>query len=127
MPETEPLASSNHSNQPSAQNIPTIGNLAVVCCLEAYERAYKSWLAKDGNRYAATDYAGRLYRAAMPAPSGRDGIRDFIACVAHGVLIGAISATDSKVLLYAAQVAQSALRDNTAPKASEPPKASVEN
>ena len=127
MPEPEPLASSNNPNQPSAQNIPTTGNLAVARCLEAYERAYRSRLAKDGNRYAATDYAGRLYRAAMPAPSSRDGIRDFIACVAHGVLIGAISATDSKVLLYAAQVAQSALRDNTAPKASEPPKASVEN
>lgn len=127
MPEPAPLASSNNSTQPSAQNGPATGNLAVVRCLETYERAFKARLAKDGNQFSAATYAGRLYRAAMPAPSGRDGIRDFIACVAHGVLIGAIDAKDSKVLLYAAQVAQSALRDNPATKASEPPKAAVEN
>lgn len=127
MPEPGPLASSNNSNQPSAQNIPTTGNLAVVRCLETYERAFKARLAKDGNQFSAATYAGRLYRAAMPAPSGRDGIRDFVACVAHGVLVGAISATDSKVLLYAAQVAQSALRENPATKASQPPRPSVEN
>jgi hypothetical protein len=127
MPEPAPLASNNNSTQPSAQNGPATGNLAVVRCLETYERAFKARLAKDGNQFSAATYAGRLYRAAMPAPSGRDGIRDFIACVAHGVLIGAIDAKDSKVLLYAAQVAQSALRDNPATKASEPPKAAVEN
>ena len=126
MPEPAPL-DSNNSTQPSAQNGPATGNLAVVRCLETYERAFRARLAKDGNQFSAATYAGRLYRAAMPAPSGRDGIRDFIACVAHGVLIGAIDAKDSKVLLYAAQVAQSALRDNPATKASEPPKAAVEN
>jgi hypothetical protein len=41
----------------------------------------------------------------MPAPDSLDNIRDFIACTAHGILIGAIPAERSSQLLCAAQVA----------------------
>lgn len=34
--------------------------------------------------------AGEAYRCAMPLLLGYDNIRDFIACTAHGMLIGAI-------------------------------------
>jgi hypothetical protein len=50
----------------------------------------------------------------MPSLSGPDNIRDFIACVAHGMLIGAIRDTDGARLLYAAQVARGALQNSPA-------------
>jgi hypothetical protein len=53
----------------------------------------------------------------MPLPVGYEGVRDFIACAAHGILIGAIPPEKSGQLLYAAQVALNALQ--FAPK---PPK-----
>ena len=46
----------------------------------------------------------------MPDLSGYQDIRDFIACVAHGMLIGAIDAIEGPKLLYAAQVASGVLR-----------------
>lgn len=47
----------------------------------------------------------------MPCPplSGADNIRDFIACVAHGMLIAAIEGPAGARLLYAAQVAHCTL------------------
>jgi hypothetical protein len=44
----------------------------------------------------------------MPPLLGAENIREFIACVAHGMLIGAIENKDATRLLYAAQVAFSA-------------------
>jgi hypothetical protein len=38
-----------------------------------------------------------------------DCIRDFIACVVHGIAIGAIPSSEGTRLLYRAQVAHSAL------------------
>ena len=54
----------------------------------------------------------------MPDLAGHENIRDFIACVTQGMVIGAI---DSIKLLYAAQVAIGALR--CTPKSQEPPAA----
>ena len=45
----------------------------------------------------------------MPPLLGAENIRDFIACVAHGMLIGTIENKDATKLLYAAQVAYLAL------------------
>jgi hypothetical protein len=51
----------------------------------------------------------------MPPLSGYQSICDFIACVAHGMVIGAIGDTNGARLLHAAQVALTALRNQ--PKA----------
>jgi hypothetical protein len=51
----------------------------------------------------------------MPPLLGAENIRDFIACVAHGMLIGVIENKDATKLLYAAQVAFSA-QSRTEPK-----------
>jgi hypothetical protein len=56
-----------------------------------------------------------------PIYSGYENIRDFIACTAHGMVIGAICSTQSSKLLYAAQVAIGALRHE--PKKQRPPAA----
>ena len=49
------------------------------------------------------------YQQAMPTPVGREAIQDYIACVLHGVSIGAIDSEVSPRLLYGAQVALSAI------------------
>jgi len=55
------------------------------------------------------DYAGNVsgeaYREAMPPLMGARNIRDFIACVAHGMLLHVFEANEASKLLYAAQVA----------------------
>src|ERR1700761_1366337 len=45
------------------------------------------------------------YRTAMPEPLGRRNIKNFIACVTHGMAIGAIDPADVKNMLYAARTA----------------------
>lgn len=94
-------------------------------CRAAWRRAYDAYLRDECDddigsydRACAAKKAANAYCAAMPLLIGYDGIRDFIACAAHGILIDAIPAERSSQLLYAAQVALTALRTN-----SHPPKA----
>ena len=54
----------------------------------------------------------------MPDLAGFENIRDFIACTAHGMIIGAIDSIEGAKLLYAAQVAVGALHHQ--PKAPHP-------
>lgn len=46
----------------------------------------------------------------MPPLSGQQNIQDFIACVAQGMLLGAILVADGSRFLYAAQIAAAASR-----------------
>ena len=55
-----------------------------------------------------TRRANKAYCEAMPALSYAGNIRDFIACVGHGMLIGVFQPEEASRLLYAAQVATSA-------------------
>jgi hypothetical protein len=84
-------------------------NPAVSRCCKAWNRAFNASFAREKNIYSARDEAGAAYRDAMPNLSGEQNIRDFIACAAHGILIGAIEEKMSTKLLYAAQVASGAL------------------
>jgi len=59
--------------------------------------------------------ADLAYRNAMPPLSGQSNIRDFIACTAHGLLVGIIQYEDASKLLSAARVALVALRNQPAP------------
>jgi hypothetical protein len=82
-------------------------------CRAAWLRAYSHYMKNsDGDDvdkiYAIKD-AARAYCFAMPLLAGPDGIRDFIACTAYGIAIGAIPAERGGQLLYAAQVALNAL------------------
>jgi hypothetical protein len=49
------------------------------------------------------------YCTAMPRLADSESIREFIACVVHGMGIGAIPSAEGTRLLYGAQVAHSAL------------------
>jgi hypothetical protein len=82
-------------------------NPAVARCCEAFNRTYKANIAIGQTRPAAIDSAAVAFREAMPPLVGHENIRDFIACVAQGILLGAIESSKSSKLLYAAQVALS--------------------
>jgi hypothetical protein len=56
------------------------------------------------------------YLKAMPEPMGRRNIKDFIACVIHGMIIGVIERDEGKDLLYAARTASAATSKRKAPE-----------
>jgi hypothetical protein len=92
-------------------------NPAVARCMKAWIRAFKEAMAKNRSEYESEKAAIQAYRNAMPRLSDYENIRDFIACVAHGILIGTIDGKNGTKLLYAAQVALSAVRRSpTTPK-----------
>jgi hypothetical protein len=88
--------------------------LALKRCRAAWQRAYDAKADTDICR--AEKDATNAYRCALPVLAGPECIRDFIACVAHGILIGVIPAQMSGQLLYAAQVATAALPRLPAPQ-----------
>lgn len=80
-------------------------NDAVLRCLECWGRKQLQSLVEGWSDADAMQRANEAYCMAMLALVGLLNIRDFIACVSHGLLIGAIKADQSSKLLYAAQVA----------------------
>ena len=103
----------NNTLAPGPSPNPISTKAALKRCCSALRRAFNAfdhdndtslddvWAAKE---------AGKAYCNAMPLLTGYEGIRDFIACAAHGILIGAIPPEKSGQLIYAAQVALSILR-----------------
>jgi hypothetical protein len=87
------------------ESTPVSSNPVVTRCCDAGTRAYRSVFAKKNNAFDASAAASEAFRLAMPPLTGTENIRDFIACVAHGMIIGAIRSGDGARLLYAAQVA----------------------
>jgi hypothetical protein len=97
------------------QSSPASANPAVARCCEAWSRLFHAELAQGENEAFAAYNAGKVYRNAMPPLSGYENIRDFIACTAHGMLLGAIQGDHGTKLLYAAQVALSTVRRQSSP------------
>jgi hypothetical protein len=100
---------------------------ALKRCRDAWKRAYDEVYAQlietedDEYTLKTAEEAGcRAYCSALPVLFDQDGIRNFISCVAHGILIGAIPEEKASRLLYAAQVATAALPRQ--PKAAKPVK-----
>jgi hypothetical protein len=86
---------------------PTI-NLAVELCCRMYQRAVQEAIETGSSRSSAHQIGCLSYRSCMPKLDGRDNIRDFVACVAHGMCASIIPGAEGTRLLYAAQVAYSA-------------------
>jgi hypothetical protein len=91
---------------------------AVTRCYEAWNRTFKSEKMRREPYGPELRDARNAYCKAMPPLAGYHNIRDFIACVAQGIMLGAISESQSTRLLYAVQVAQTALRYHTSRKPS---------
>jgi len=79
-------------------------------CIEAWDKAYQIAIHDHKRNDEAEGLGAMAYREAMPPLCGVRNIRNYIACVAHGSVIGAIDIADSSKLLYAAQVAFSTRR-----------------
>jgi len=97
-PETEPA---NPAAAPPS-------NAAVLCCCLAAEQARVSALANNENSSKAQYLADKAYAKAMSPLRGAGNIRDFIACVADGMLADCYSESSGAKLLHAAQVAYNA-------------------
>ena len=116
MPITEKALTENVSYIPPSSTLahgpgaePTDAKAAIRRCCAAWQRAQKAYFEESEDRYKdpvrAAEAAGRAYCNAMPVLAGEDGIRDFIACAAHGILIETIPQERGTQLIYAAQVA----------------------
>jgi hypothetical protein len=105
--------SNEKSQQPTAE---PAENPAVARCQAAWLHAKKVARTRRYTSYKTFSFANNAFSNAMPPLSTLESIRDFIACVAHGILIGVFSTEQSTRLLYAAQVAISAQRKTTAPR-----------
>lgn len=79
-------------------------NPAVARCSQAWTNAYDVALPTEGE-FSALDAASEAFRKAMPPLAGSQNIRDFIACVAYGMLNDILAGDEGTKLLYAAQVA----------------------
>jgi hypothetical protein len=94
-------------------------SFAVQRCLLAWHEAYDANFAKYQDEDDAGDAAAGAFRDHMPdLTGGEDAITDFVACVAQGMLVGAIDPSEGSKLLYAAQVANG-LRKNKRPEAKQ--------
>jgi hypothetical protein len=115
-PEREPASEPDPALEPDS----THARPAVRKCGAAYRRAFNAYMeanaGKSCSKLSAARAAGLAYRNAMPLLSSFEGIRDFIACTAHGILIGAIPPEQSGRLLYAAQVALATLQREPKPR-----------
>jgi hypothetical protein len=63
------------------------------------------------------------YSNAMPSLDGYENIRDYIACIAHGMLLGVFDSVDGPKHLYAAQIALCVLPREPRNPVGKPPKA----
>ncbi|MGA3082036.1 MAG: hypothetical protein ABSD44_11715 [Terracidiphilus sp.] len=91
-------------------------NPAVARCLQAWARVNKAERAKGKSRCDASIEADRAYRSAMPPLCGQQNISDFIACVAHAMIVHIFQDDTATRLLYAAQVAHTTSRGQPVPK-----------
>lgn len=94
---------------------------ALQRCLDAWNEIYLPARAKGTSHGLAAYDAAPAYRAAMPTLTSPLDVSDFIACTAHGLLIGAIDEKRAAKLLYAAQVASGAYRQHAAQTAATKP------
>jgi hypothetical protein len=95
--------------------IPAPENPAIARCMSAWKLTYQKELAKGTSSISSAHCANQAYRRALPPLSGQENIRDFIASVAYGLLIDAINDRTGPKLLYAAQIAYSTVRSQSAP------------
>ncbi len=102
------------------ENKPIPENAAVLRCVSAYEDAYRAAMAQRKGEGLASFQAAKAYCKAIPPLTGITNIRNYIACVAHGMLTDIVLSDQGSRLLYAAQVAYGAQKRRP-PKRSKSP------
>ena len=124
---TAATASPTPSSIPAAHEVRARANSAVDQCCAAYNQAREAAIAANKSSYSIDKAAEHAYRCAMPPLDSEINIRDFVACVTHALLIGAFTHNESSRLLYAAQVANSVLKNAKSSRAPGRPPASAED
>jgi hypothetical protein len=94
----------NPATQPADPSV----NAAILRCCEAAECARQDVLSGRNCSRTASMAAREAFAKAMPPLHGAANIRDFIACVAYGMLANHFPDSSGAKLLYAAQVAYNA-------------------
>ena len=89
---------------------PALANPAVARCCQIWQSVFRAELDRGEHEVLAAESAGAAYCGAMPLLIGEQNISDFVACVAHGILLQAIDEKSGGKLLYAAQVALASQR-----------------
>lgn len=106
---------------PGPAPAPPSPKAALRRCCAAWQRAFNAYMQQQGKGdsldkiFAAQD-ASEAYCNAMPVLAGQDGVRGFLACVAHGILIGAIPHEKSSHLIAAARVTLAASQRERKPE-----------
>ncbi len=96
-------------------DIPCIRRCRRQALLRRMEQGLRRGIPQEKVGIVKQERAGnKAFREAMPTLAGHDNIRDFIACVAGGMLSEIINANEGAKFLYAAQVASGALNRDTA-------------
>ncbi len=98
---------------PAADNIvygSALDNVAVIRACGAAHRAFLAAIAGGKPDEAAWSEGAAAFRRALPPLDTEENIRNFISCVAHGMLIRIIDSAEAPRLLYAAQCAVAAVR-----------------
>jgi hypothetical protein len=85
-----------------------IPHLAVEVCCSSYLSATQPLRGKNISDENIARAGQIAYCTAMPRLADPESIREYIACVVHGMGIGAIPTAEGTRLLYGAQVAHSA-------------------
>lgn len=81
---------------------------AVEKCEAQYTKTAKEAIDEKKSKATIKSRSKLAYSHAMPRLNGATNIREFIACVAHGMLIDVFTGAEGARLLYAAQVANQA-------------------
>jgi hypothetical protein len=84
-------------------------NYVVTQCMEEHAEALKKAMDQEMPEEDAKEAARLTFCASMPMLSGASNIRDFIACVTFAMSLRIIPGNEGAQLLYAAQVALTAL------------------
>ena len=85
-----------------------VRNLAVDLCDHMFAESAKQALKEGKSLKVAKEQGKVAFCATLPKLAGADNIRDFIACIIHGMAIGIIPGNEGTRLLYGAQVAHMA-------------------
>jgi hypothetical protein len=83
---------------------------AVNRCMAAYKMAYRAAGTMGADRDDRHNAGCDAYRLALPLTQTEIDVQAFINCVTYGIAIGAIDGPEPSQLLYAAQVALSAIK-----------------
>lgn len=104
------------SNSRRNQSSAPVRNPAVQLCRETFLRTIEECRARKLDNYDTEKQASRAFREAMPHLATAASVRDFIACVTYGMMIDVFGESEGSKLLYAAQVAVGAVRNESKSK-----------